>query len=376
MIPGAQLRHMPFSALNGWMADDHAAAFAVFQTTCAAIQRQEDALRRGAAMPDGLAEICHLALSRGDKLSSEAARSFFETYFRAYHVLPHDGAGFLTGYFEPEFPGSLQPTDRYDTPLLARPADLVTVGEGETLPGLDPSLRGARRIESSAGLQFTPYADRAAIEDGDLGSAAQPLVYLDRVDAFMAHVQGSVRVRIVAGAAQDRVLRFAYAGRNGHAYTSVARLVVAETGIPPADMTAPRLVAWLRENPEAARRLMRQNRSYIFFREASELSPDHGPIGGASVQLTPGRSLAVDRRIWAYGLPVWIEAALPHVQNGPLRPWQRLMVAQDTGSAIVGPARADLFFGSGSAAGDRAGIVRHAPERFVVLLPAQPERPS
>lgn len=372
-IDGAALEQLSFAALDRWAADDHAAALAAFRDTCDPVIAGEASLRQGAPPPQDLAGVCRAALDLPAAVTADAARRFFERHFRAYRVRPHEGAGFLTGYYEPEFPGSLAPTSRYDTPLLARPGDLVTVGEGEALPGVDPALRGARRIETPAGPRFEPYADRAAIEDGALGAGARALVYLDRVDAFMAHVQGSVRVRLAEGRDSGTARRFAYAGRNGHAYTSVARLVVAETGLAPAELTAPRLVAWLRDNPDAARRLMRRNRSYIFFCEADELEPHRGPVGGASVQLTPGRSLAVDRRVWAYGLPVWIEADLPAEGSGAVE-WRRLMIAQDTGSAIVGPARADLFFGSGEVAGARAGVVRHVPEKFVVLLPVPPER--
>nr|PZN39234.1 MAG: hypothetical protein DIU59_13470 [Pseudomonadota bacterium] len=196
---------------------------------------------------------------------------------------------------------------------------------------------------------------------------ARPLVYLDWVDAFFVHVQGSARVRI--GPGPKDVVRVAYAGRNGHPYSPLGKLVVAETGIPPEQMTAPALVTWLRANPEAGRRLMRENRSYIFFRRADELDPAAGPLGAGMTQLVPCRSLAVDRTLWPYGLPIWLEAELPEPDSETLRPMRRLFIAQDTGAAIRGPARADIFFGSGAAAGKAAGVVRHAPSAFVVLLP-------
>ncbi len=377
-IAGAALEPMPFSALSGWAADDHAAAFAAFRLTCVGVVSGESGLRQGVAPSAALTAVCQAAIAMPEDTPARETRAFFERHFQPHRVRPHDSEGFLTGYFEPEFSGALSLTARHDTPLLARPNDLVTLADGETVPGLDPALRGARRVETATGVRFEPYADRAAIEDGALGDDARALVYLERVDAFMAHVQGSVRVRISegqgAGPLGETARRYAYAGRNGHAYTGIARLLVTERGFAPADLTAPRLVAWLRDNPEEARLLMRRNRSYIFFREADELLPHHGPLGGASVQLTPGRSLAIDRAIWPYGLPVWIEAKLPVAQDEPAQVWQRLMIAQDTGSAIVGPARADIFFGSGSAAGEQAGIVRHAAEKFVVLLPVSPGR--
>ncbi|MFT0891766.1 murein transglycosylase A [Pseudochelatococcus sp. G4_1912] len=368
VIEGASLEPLAFSALSNWVSDDHAAALVAFRRTCIPIIEGQASLRQSI---DVLRTACTAALKLPVKVETATARQFFEQHFQPFRVKPDMGKGFLTGYYEPEFHGRLQPTDGYDTPLLSRPDDLVTVVDGETLPNLDPALRGARRIITENGERFESYPDRAAIEDGVLADSAQPLVYLERVDAFMAHVQGSVRVRLGDG----HVRRFAYAGRNGHAYTSVARRIVDETGIAPKDLTAPKLVKWLRANPLDARRLMRENRSYIFFRYADELSPHQGPVGAASVPLEPVRSIAIDHRIWAYGLPIWIEAHLPDSAM-PSREvsWERLMIAQDTGSAIIGPARADLFMGSGEAAGAQAGLIRHVPERFIVLLPISRER--
>lgn len=369
-IEKATLEPLPFASLTGWQKDDHAKAFAAFYRTCMSLEENTASLRQQNSQKDALRAVCKAALQMPVKPDTAMARQFFEHHFRPYQVIPHEGAGFLTGYYEPEFAGRLIPGDGYDTPLLARPDDLVTIADGEMLPGLDTSLRGARRIMTPAGEAYEAFPDRAAIEDGALGEKAGALVYLDRVDAFMAHIQGSVRVRLPDG----MVRRFAYAGRNGHAYTSVARLIVEKTGIAPKDLTAPKLVEWLRTNAAEGRRLMRENRSYIFFRHADELKPDQGPIGGASVQLEPARSIAIDQAIWPYGLPFWIEAQLPHpAAPDDMKSWNRLMIAQDTGSAIIGPARADIFIGSGKEAGLFAGIIRHAPERFIVLLPVSME---
>jgi membrane-bound lytic murein transglycosylase A len=162
-------------------------------------------------------------------------------------------------------------------------------------------------------------------------------------------------------------LRVAYAGRNGHAYTSIGRVLVERGEIPLPEMSLERLMGWLRDHPGPARELMRLNRSYIFFRIATELKPEDGPIGGAGVPLTPGRSLAVDRSLWSYGLPVWLDGERP-LSLERSEPLRRLMIAQDTGSAIVGPARGDFYVGSGPEAGTQAGLMRH-PVRFVVLRP-------
>jgi membrane-bound lytic murein transglycosylase A len=349
-----------FFALPGWREDNHAAAFATFLRSCTAMDRAHTGSRPVLAAARGLAAICRAAKAQPPK-GRTAIRRFFEDKFAAFRVLPAEGEGFLTGYFEPEYRGRLKPDATYTTPLLARPDDLVTLQPGEKVPGLDPALSAARR--SPRGLE--PYPDRAAIENGALGAAARPLAWLDPVDAYFAHVQGSVRVRLGNG----HVLRFAYAGKNGRPYRSLGRLVAEETGLPPAQLTAPQLIAWLRANPADARRLMRENGSYIFFRPATELDPAEGPLGGSSVQLVPGRSIAIDSTLWPYGLPFWIDASLPG--SGAEAPFRRLMIAQDTGSAIRGPARADIFVGMGPAAGERAGLFRHAGS-FVVLLPKEP----
>jgi membrane-bound lytic murein transglycosylase A len=357
--PGdARLEPLAFSDLSGWADDDHGAALATFRRTCAAITAGEPALRPALAPDEPLRSVCAAALdlSNADR---RAAKAFFETRFEPVAVIPPGGRGFLTGYFEPEYDGSLTATERFSAPLLARPDDLVTLAQRETLQGLDPALQAARR--TAAG--YEPYPDRAAIEDGALGERAAPIAFLDPAEAFVIHVQGSARIRLPDGG----VIRVAYAGRNGHPYTSIGKILVAENRIPLDEMSLERLTAWLKTHPDEARAVMRRNRSYIFFRRADEIAPEDGPIGGAGVPLTPGRSLAVDRAIWSYGLPVWLEGEWPRGQGGT-EPLRRLMVAQDTGSAIVGPARGDFFFGSGPEAGTRAGLLRH-PVRFVALRP-------
>jgi membrane-bound lytic murein transglycosylase A len=358
-IGGARLEPLAFSSLTGWADDDHGAAFQAFRRGCAKIIAAGPPLRPAQSPDADLVGICREALLESTP-SKAAARSFFETHFLPVAVIPPSGAGFLTGYYEPEFHGSRKRTASFTVPLLARPDDLVTIPQGETLPGIDPALQAARRTP----VGFEPYPDRAAIEDGALGARAKPIVHLrEPAEAFIIHVQGSARIRLDDGS----VMRVAYAGRNGQAYTSIGRILVEQDEINPDEMTLERLMGWLKTHPEKARALMRRNRSYIFFREADELLPEDGPIGGAGVSLTPGRSLAVDRSLWSYGLPVWLEGELPLTldQAEPLR---RLMIAQDTGSAIVGPARGDFYFGSGSEAGTRAGLLRH-PVRFVVLRP-------
>jgi membrane-bound lytic murein transglycosylase A len=355
----ARLEPLAFSDLSGWEADDHAAAFQAFLRSCRALEAASAELRPALAPQRDLLAICRKALKTPDAGKAEA-KHFFETHFRPHAVVPHTGGGFLTGYYEPEFQGSRTPDTTYRVPLLDRPQDLVTIPQGETLPGIEKGLQAARRSDNG----YEPYPDRAAIEDGALGTLAKPIVYLrEPGEAFIIHVQGSARIRLTDGS----TMRVAYAGRNGRPYTSIGRVLVQQGAMDLRSMTLAKLMGWLKDHPEPAKALMRQNRSYIFFREAAELAPEDGPIGGAGHPLVPGRSLAVDRSLWAYGLPVWLDGQLPLTLD-KTEPLKRLMIAQDTGSAIVGPARGDFFFGSGEEAGRRAGLLRH-PVRFVVLQP-------
>ena len=356
----ARLERRAFSDLPGWEQDDHEAAFRTFLKSCQPVVDLRPALRPGIGNPD-LVPICARAMEVPEPVSRDEARRFFETHFLPYAVLPSSGRGFLTGYYEPEFDGALAPDDAYRVPLLDRPDDLVTVPQGGTLPGLDPQYQAARRTASGG---YEPYPDRAAIESGALGDRARPVAYLrEPGEAFILHVQGSGRIRLKDGS----VMRVAYAGRNGHPYTSIGRLLVQRGVMDLETMTLEKLLGWLKDNPEPARALMRENRSYIFFRPNDELKPEDGPVGGEGIPLTPGRSLAVDRKLWSYGLPFWLAGDLPLPDGGSV-PLRRLMIAQDTGSAIVGPARGDFFVGSGPEAGTVAGLMRH-PTDFVVLRP-------
>ena len=223
---------------------------------------------------------------------------------------------------------------------------------------------GFRRTSAAPGAprdgSLVPYADRAQIE----AERRDPIVWVrDAVEAFLIQVQGSAQVEF-----PDRSrARLAYDGRNGLPYTSIGKILIETGKIAESDMSLASLKAWLRRDGARGLEVMRRNRSFVFFQLVEDFDPDLGPTAGAGVPLTPLRSIAVDRTVWAYGLPFWIDAELPWADETP-RLFRRLMIAQDTGSAIVGAARADLFFGSGERAGARAGAIRH-PAEFVVLLP-------
>jgi membrane-bound lytic murein transglycosylase A len=213
-------------------------------------------------------------------------------------------------------------------------------------------------------VRLTPFPDRAAIEDGALADQGLECVWLpDSVELFFAQVQGSARLLMTDG----RRMRLTYAGRNGHPYRSIGKIVVEEGHIPLEALSLETLKHWLKSHPVEARRIMRMNTSYVFFALEEERDPASGPIGAAGTALVPRRSIAVDRTLWSYGLPFFVAADLPHPSGTP-EPFAALTVAQDTGTAIVGPARIDLFFGSGAEAGTRAGLLRH-PGTLTVFVP-------
>lgn len=348
-----------FDDLPGFASDDHAAALRVFRASCAVIARP--AARSAVAAPAALEAACAKALTMPKAPGATAARAFFEAWFTPIR-LPVEG--FVTGYYEPVVEGSLARTAAYATPLYPRPPELVGIAPGRHPAGLDPALSAARR---GAGGTLEAMPDRAAIEAGALGRLA-PLVYVrDPAEAFFIQVQGSARIELPDGSRR----RLVFDGRNGYPYTSIGKVLVRQLGIPPDQMGMAQLAAWIRSNgqqpgePGAA--LMQRNRSYIFFRFDDKLAPDAGPIGGEGISLTPFRSLAVDRTIWSYGLPFHVDADLPW-RGEAATPFQRLMVAQDTGAAIIGPARGDIFFGSGPEAARLAGPIRH-PAHLTVLWP-------
>jgi membrane-bound lytic murein transglycosylase A len=361
-LEGASAKPLVFADIHDWAADDHLAAWAVFKAHCKALAASAPALRAGAKAPAALETVCRAAASTAVATAADA-RAFFERWFDPYAITPDTGSGFLTGYYEPETEGSLTRTEAFQAPLLARPADVVTIPQGETWAGIPEGFAAARRLpDGSHGI----YPDRAAIMSGELGALAQPILWLkDDVEVFFMQVQGSGRVMLPDG----KIVRIAYSGRNGHPYSSIGRIVVREGLLPVEDAGMDTLKAWLRAHPAEGRRIMAMNQSYVFFRRADELAEASGPIGGAGLPLTPWRSIAVDRTVWAYGLPVWIDVDLP--RGAKTESFRKLTIAEDTGSAILGAARADLYHGSGAEAGSRAGVLRH-PMRFIVLWPKMP----
>ncbi len=343
-----RLDDIGFDAIDGFAEDDLAEAMAVFRRSAEAIVSDLLTLRSAMVPNEAFRQLCSRVLACPPPRNGNEARHLIETFFAPWRVST-GSAGFLTGYYEPLIDGSLEPSPDFSAPILRRPFDVDRIGPG---------------------VADRPYLDRASIEARISGEEFQPVVWLrDWVEVFFVHVQGSARVRLPDG----KTLRLVYDGRNGQPYTSIGRLLVERGEIPAEAMSLDRLKGWIRTQGQEigapGRALMQSNRSYIFFRGESD-RPNDGPIGGAGIPLSPLRSIAVDRTVWPYGLPFFIEATLPWRSARP-EPFRRLMIAQDTGSAILGPARADLYCGTGDEAGRRAGDIRHAAT-FTVFLPRAP----
>ena len=360
-----------FSSLIGFETDNFLDAWKAFTRSCRLITGATNALRTGLPTPDDLRTLCKEALEN-QSLDNGEARRFFQTRFQPFEIIPKNSVrptepAFLTGYYEPIVPGSLQRSAEYSEPLLSRPDDLVGLDPKMTYPGLPAGLASARRKPNG---ELEPYPDRKAIDGGALADRVKPVVWVrDAIEAFMIHVQGSAAIKLDSG----DMLRVTYAGRNGHPYTSIGKVLVDKREVPIEQMSLLRMKQWVRDNGqqlgEKGRALLHQNESFIFFSADTTGDRQEGPIGAVGAPLSALRSIAIDRTVWPYGLPFWLESDIPWTEpGGENLAFRRLMIAQDTGSAIVGPARADIYFGSGDAAGVLAGGIRH-PGRMFVLLP-------
>lgn len=352
-----------FADLPGWAEDDFAPALLAFQRSCTKLNGQppDRALVPGDDRFGTNAQwrrICDALPARPDR---EAARSFVERWFRPFRAANNDNPqGLFTGYYEPELKGSRQPGGRYTVPLYKTPGDLVQIDLGQFVDEMKGrSIAG--RVENG---RLRPYADRAAIEGGHLKDKGLELLWVDDpVDAFFLQVQGAGKVALADGGA----VRVGFAGHNGHGFVAIGKLLVDSGRIGRERVSMQAIRDWLRANPDEAQALMAKNPRFIFFKEVTQEAAD-GPLGAQGVALTPGRSLAVDRRYVPLGLPVWLDTTMPGTTDKKLR---RLMVAQDTGGAITGPVRGDFYWGTGEAALAEAGKMR-STGGYYLLLPKSP----
>lgn len=347
-----------FGDLPGWGEDDHLAAFAAFRRS--AFHAPVKPYRSGLLGVDFNAFAEAYAEARAVSAPNRSeARSFFERHFVPMLVKAENGSGLVTGFYEPEVEASPVRTERFTVPLLSRPADLIDIDDGNRPAGMDPYLAFARRTDGGP----VEYFDRGEIERGALAGRNLEIAWLaEKVDAFFIHVQGAARLKMTDG----RLARVTYAAKSGQRFTGPGKILSDLGEIPLERVTMQSIRAWFKAHPDRVDEILWQNHSYIFFREAAVDDAALGPIAAAKVPLTPGRSVAVDRLLHTFGTPFYVDA--PMLTAFDQKPFRRLMIAQDTGSAITGPARGDLFAGSGDAAGEIAGVVRNAAD-FYALVP-------
>jgi membrane-bound lytic murein transglycosylase A len=341
-LRNARIELLGFSTLEGWTDDDHAVAFDTFLKSCRAILNGTRAMRSARPFYGALFKVCERAVAAG-QLDRDQARAFFENNFKPVRVTPAgQTAGFFTGYYETEVDGSRFPSDEYTVPIYAAPVETVRRHQSKVFANLD----------------------RTRIEDGALVGKELEICYIKNpVDAFFAQIQGSTRVKLDNG----KLLRLNYIASNGMPYTPVGKFLIDRGIVSKEEMSMDKIRDFMEANPDEGRELRRKNRSFVFFQE-TPLDTHDECIGAQGVPLTPGRSLAVDKRIHIYGTPVWIDAELPIDSEKPETKFRRLLFAQDTGSAIVGPARADIYFGHGEEISHIAGRIKQNGQ-FVMLAP-------
>jgi len=335
-LAGSQLEPIKWTELAGWSTDDHLAAFAAYQASCRGLRKGHGDDQR--PIHSALLNVCRKAAGLLPQ-DSQAARAFFEENFQPVRIARlGEVDGLLTGYFEPIVQGSRFPNPEFHVPVYRRPRDLVVAGRK---PGSNAfPNKGARIGRLNPKGQLVPYYDRAAIEAGALDGQKLEICWLqNQSDLLAMQIEGSGRVILEDGTP----LRINYDSHNGYSFSSTSRALIERSRIPREEMSVQRIWNWMTAHPDEAAKVRATNRSYVFFR-ITGLSNDGEPVGAQGVPLTPGRSIAVDR-LHDYGTPFFIEAKLAIENERPVSPFQRLMIAQDTGSAIVGPARADLYWG-------------------------------
>jgi len=360
-ISGSQYAPLAWSDIAGWNEDDHLAAYKAFRVSCKPIAAQTGLSADSKALGTSLRDPCRVA--KGLELNDGAkAKAFFEEQFLPLRISRlGEGEGFVTGYYEPVIDGSRTQNEVYNVPVYRRPSNLFVRGSNQSSVGLPNKGQVFRKIGRR---KLVPYYDRAEIEDGAIDGRGLEICWLrDQTDLLFSQIQGSARVSLEDGS----TVRINYDAHNGYPYTPVGRILIDRGIIPKDQMSMQKIREWMEQNPDGANELRRQNKSYIFFREV-QLSDKDEAVGAQGVPLTPGRSIAVDKSLHVYGTPFFIEGELPIESERSKTPFGRLMIAQDTGSAIVGPARADLYFGAGVDAGKVSGRLRHNM-RFVILVP-------
>jgi membrane-bound lytic murein transglycosylase A len=343
---GPALRLTTFSSLPGWNADNLREAWPAFLASCSVLNKKTD-----------WKIACNAAQSI-DAGSEKAVRQFFETYFSPYQVVNPDGSvdGMVTGYYEPLLRGARKRGGPYQTPLHRAPDDILTIDEANVYP----ELKGLQLRGRLVGGKVVAYPSRAELMQSNALAGKEILWVDDPIDAFFLQVQGSGRVQL---ADTRETVRVAYADQNGQPYKSIGKYLIDKGELTLDQASMQGIKAWVAAHPSRQQELLNANPRYIFFREEKIADPKVGPNGALGVPLTPQRSIAVDPQFIPLGAPVFLATTQPNSQVA----LQRLMLAQDTGSAIKNAVRADFFWGFGAQAGDKAGKMKQRGTMWVLL---------
>ena len=361
-IKKPHFKEVTFSALDGWENDNFAEALDVLQKSCARIIHRPGEHKFGPDTWSGTygdwKPTCQKALTVID-LGNGEARAFFEAYFTPYSISASkrkkDKDGLFTGYYEPSLRGTKEKMSESQSPLYTRPDDLIMVQLGD----FRDDLKGRRIAGRVVNGRLFPYEDRAEIEAGKLSPARQDIIAWanDPIDAFFLQIQGSGRIYL-----EDTMeeIRVGYAAQNGHPYFAIGRALIDKGELTKETVSLQTIRAWLEAHPERAAAIMNLNKSYVFF---TKLEGD-GPLGGEGIALTPGRSLAIDHSLYPYGMPLWVDIEHPDENLPAIR---RVMMAQDTGGAIRGAVRGDVFWGHGEEAEYYAGHMKSEGQYWALL---------
>jgi membrane-bound lytic murein transglycosylase A len=358
--PKLVLQIARFADLPGWTEDAQDQAWPALRLSCERVMKRKPDTDLGiGGIAANWTGVCAEALAL-EAPDAATVRAFIEDRFTPVAAANNgDAQGLFTGYYEPELLGAAAPDATFATPLYRRPEDLVQVDLGD----FRDELKGQRIAGRVQDGRLKPFEDRAKIAQGALGSKGLELAWVaSPVDAFFLEIQGSGRVRMADGT----IMRVGFDGQNGHPYVALGKVMLEDGLLERGRVSMQSIKAWLNAHPDQAQALMNRNPSYVFFRD---LGPGPGPLGAQGVALTPGRSLAVDRKFYPLGLPIWLDTTLPVATEGAAPAlMRRLMVGQDTGGAIRGPVRGDVFFGPGAEAERLAGAMKQ-PGRWWLLLP-------
>jgi membrane-bound lytic murein transglycosylase A len=341
--PKLKLIPVSIEDIPDWYEDDHRLAFLAFKKSCLALEKKSPGknLKLGTKSEDWH-KVCYAA-ARVDPADKKETRIFFEQNFQVFKATDKGQSdGLFTGYYESSLKGSKIKTEKYHYPLHKRPKDLVSV----------PDIKYGRKSM----FGYKPHYSRSEIHQGKLNNQGLEIVYVDsEADAFFLHVQGSGRVVFEDGS----TMRVGYDGANGHPYTSVGKILIDRGEVPKEYMSMQAIRHWLKCNTETARNLMEENQSYVFFK----VLEGDGPLGSQGVAVSTGRSLAIDKRFYEMGMPMYLDAAVEGNQVN----LRRLLIAQDTGGAIKGAVRGDVFWGYGDKAAEIAGTMKSTGQLYIFI---------